>query len=411
MTDTLEILDGGCGTGKTTGIFEWMKYKRGNFLYVTPFVSETKRAMLDLEGLDINVPIEDKNAKTTKTESLLELLMEKRNIACTHSLFKKMTPLHMEAIKGYTIIIDEECDLIEPFSGDYNSQDLQFLIDKNCVKIDYDNLGRIEWISESEKHYYNDKYAHFRNMCNLGMLYCSKSSRDCLTVHLPIELISSSERVILISYRFKYSIMNHFVQMKGLKVIPFTEVKLTNFDKKILQEKIEVIRFKNEKHYTKPTILSTNWYQSVRQEELDDIAKIIYGICKNQKKIKSDVMWTVPSKYVIGVSSNAKKLTVPSYGAMSDDENKLGCFVACSAKAVNEFSDKNMLVHAYNRYPNQILLIYLRDYGFKIDSNEFALSEMIQWVFRSRIRKGESIKICIISKRMRDLFVNWLNEI
>ena len=53
---------------------------------------------------------------------------------------------------------------------------------------------------------------------------------------------------------------------------------------------------------------------------------------------------------------------------------------------------------------------YLQDYGYPISREVFALSEMLQWVWRSRIRKGEKIVLAIASKRMYSLFIDWLNK-
>lgn len=44
-----------------------------------------------------------------------------------------------------------------------------------------------------------------------------------------------------------------------------------------------------------------------------------------------------------------------------------------------------------------------------IDPEVFALSEMLQWVWRSRIRNGQPIKVCILSDRMLRLFQHWLS--
>lgn len=41
--------------------------------------------------------------------------------------------------------------------------------------------------------------------------------------------------------------------------------------------------------------------------------------------------------------------------------------------------------------------------------DDYALSEMIQWVWRSAIRDGKEIWVYIPSRRMRELFQNWLN--
>jgi len=35
---------------------------------------------------------------------------------------------------------------------------------------------------------------------------------------------------------------------------------------------------------------------------------------------------------------------------------------------------------------------------------------MVQWVFRSRIRNGEPVDLCILSKRMKQLFIEWLES-
>ena len=48
------------------------------------------------------------------------------------------------------------------------------------------------------------------------------------------------------------------------------------------------------------------------------------------------------------------------------------------------------------------------DKGVVINEDEWALSELIQWMFRSSIREQKNINIYIPSKRMRDLLMKWL---
>ncbi len=88
------------------------------------------------------------------------------------------------------------------------------------------------------------------------------------------------------------------------------------------------------------------------------------------------------------------------------------CYVACSCRATNDLDNKTTLIHAYNRYPPQTIRAYLEDYGFPIDIDQYALSEMIQWVWRSAIRKkeGGNIQLAILSDRMSDLFKAWLGS-
>ena len=48
--------------------------------------------------------------------------------------------------------------------------------------------------------------------------------------------------------------------------------------------------------------------------------------------------------------------------------------------------------------------------GSKMDLNLYALSEMVQFIWRSRIREGGEVQLYIPSKRMRNLLVRWMND-
>lgn len=48
--------------------------------------------------------------------------------------------------------------------------------------------------------------------------------------------------------------------------------------------------------------------------------------------------------------------------------------------------------------------------NIKLDEDGYALSEMLQFIWRSAIRNGEPIEIYIPSKRMRELLIKYLNN-
>ena len=48
--------------------------------------------------------------------------------------------------------------------------------------------------------------------------------------------------------------------------------------------------------------------------------------------------------------------------------------------------------------------------GVNIDEETWALSELIQWLFRSAIREENEINIYIPSKRIRSLLQEWLEK-
>lgn len=54
---------------------------------------------------------------------------------------------------------------------------------------------------------------------------------------------------------------------------------------------------------------------------------------------------------------------------------------------------------------------YLEQTGLEVDEDAYALSVMLQWIWRSAIRDGGEIWIYVPSRRMRELLENWIKEV
>ena len=80
-------------------------------------------------------------------------------------------------------------------------------------------------------------------------------------------------------------------------------------------------------------------------------------------------------------------------------------------RASNEYRNKKYLAYLVNLYMNVGRVIYYKDHGIEIDQDLYALSTMIQWIWRSAIRDGEEIYIYIPSRRMRELLIKWIDEV
>ena len=78
-------------------------------------------------------------------------------------------------------------------------------------------------------------------------------------------------------------------------------------------------------------------------------------------------------------------------------------------RASNDYKDRTVLAYLCNRYINPVTSNFFTFNNIPINQDMFALSEMLQWIWRSAIRDGKPIKIYIPSKRMRNLLINWLN--
>lgn len=409
----IEVLDQIMGSGKTTGMINWMLDNPDNkYLYVSPMLSEVEER-IPTACVSIGFVFPSTEDHDTKSEHLLKLLKNGENVSFTHSLFQDLSKEHLYWIRvqGYILIIDEEIDFIEPYTGAYNKFDVMALEKKGHVKVDEDNLGRIVWQWDDMEG--QTAYSKMRRLCDLGMLFCTRRNREMMVLHLPIELVTAATRVIVLTYLFEGSVMEAFMKLKKINIKPFNEIKLMKSTEQVKQEASNLIQI-SENRSTKAIknstmTLSSTWYREAgEREDLEQIKKCIRYLYVNNGG-KERFMYTCPKDN----ASKFKKKTksTPNTRTISHpDINVESTFLYCSAKATNDYSHKNVLVHAYNRYCNVPVKSYLQDYGSPISDDAIALSELIQWIWRSSVRNDKPIKIFFLNKRMEKLLREWLSS-
>ena len=80
-------------------------------------------------------------------------------------------------------------------------------------------------------------------------------------------------------------------------------------------------------------------------------------------------------------------------------------------RATNEYKEKIAVAYIANRYFSPFLQNFFRAKGVSVNQDLFALSELVQFLFRSRIREGKEIFVYIPSSRMRNLLEEWINSL
>lgn len=162
--DTVEVLDSIMGSGKTNAIITWIDTNPNvKYIYVSPLLTEIEegaRIHTNLKKVSFEIP---SNESGSKSESFLELLKDGSNVACTHSLYLGMTSEHFNLIAkhGYTVIIDEELDVIESFDK-YSISDLEWLYDNGVVEISEDD-GMVTWVGDRKL--INESHKYFTLLC------------------------------------------------------------------------------------------------------------------------------------------------------------------------------------------------------------------------------------------------------
>lgn len=419
MAETIEILDSIMGSNKTNGVLKWMDNNPNEkYLYISPLLSEVdnnSRLQTDLKYITFEYPETDIDC--SKSDDLLAKLKNNVNIGATHSLYLNMTDEHLKEIesRGYIVVIDEELGVIEAFDR-YSIDDLNYLLEKKDIEISKDD-GMITWVGTNVG--VKNKYRYFYSLCNSKSVYATKRNDTMMVTQLPIRLINCAKRVIIMTYMFDGNILDSFLKLKGVKTKKFIEVETTKVSKSSIKDLIALIPPTDA---VSKVGMSASRYSKCSNDDLKIVADYIRNVCRKNKATTYDVMYTFPKALVKTSRKNGKQIKPKSfieYKLTEDitvgDEVKSittthPCWIHANCRATNKYSFKWCLIHAYDRYPNAVVETYLQDYGCSPKRGVFAISELCQWVWRSRIRNGEKIVLAIASKRMYNLFIKWLND-
>lgn len=405
----VKLVDSRMGSQKTTKILEWMDRNTDKrYIYVTPLLSEIceqdGRVHKELTNIVLEVP-SDKNQ--SKSDSLLAMLKNGDNIACTHSLYLSMTDNHFDELahKGYTIVIDEEVNVINGFDK-YSKFDLEWLITRGDISID-DSDGMVSWVGSRDSIQVGHKYNQFLEYCDAKALYAAKRSDTIMVSQLPIKLFECAREVIVLTYMFKGNVLDSFLKLKGFTVEPFTEIECQPISKKELRDLITIVppSVKTEKYN-----LTSTWWKEADRSQINDVSNYIRTNAKSLGLSGHDVLWTVPKNRAVKTKGNSNKIYVKPRAYNISTVDKSPCFLAASVRATNDYAHKKAMFHCFNRFPLISVSSYLHDYGAPLDNKVFALSEMLQWLWRGCIRENKPMVVAIANKRMYSLFVEWLDS-
>ena len=144
-----------------------------------------------------------------------------------------------------------------------------------------------------------------------------------------------------------------------------------------------------------PYALSVNWYKKNIDTYKNILKNNIYNFFMHYSKTPSNKnLWTTYKDYVPLLKGNGYAKS----------------FLSCNARATNAYMDRTAVAYMCNIFFNPILKDFFLSKGVRIDESNYALSELIQFVFRSAIRNGEKVYFYIPSSRMRNLFYNWTQK-
>jgi hypothetical protein len=405
----INVVDAPCGYGKTSWAIQYMNEMSNDshrFIYVTLFIDEIERVKDAVKNRKFHDPKSIKGE--TKLEDLHRLLGQGNDICTTHALFKMANAETRELIRSnnYTLILDEVMNVIEQVP--LRKNDLDFLFEAEAIEFDdkVDGLRFIKW--KVDKIDMDTKYNDIKHMAlSNNLMYCDNSA---LIWNLPCDLFKLFKDVFILTYLFKGQFQRYYYDLHKIKyrylsvandhqgycLVPYEERQV--HDKTVLSQKISVYEGQLNVVGDKRNALSTSWFEKPTNKDLiATLRKNTYNFLANMCKANKDTaLWTT----VKGNNDKIMNKVKPRSFA--------GCFIAMTMRATNSYKDRFHLAYLINRFMNPIEKKFFEQYGVTVDEDAWALSELIQWVWRSRIRDGLPVSIYIPSKRMRELFQRYL---
>lgn len=395
--NTITVVDARMGRGKSSAAIRYMNRYKGakRFLYITPYLNEVDRIC---EQCDFDQSDSDYMSKSAELKTHIR---HGKNVAATHSLFYLMDEEALELVRAnhYSLIIDESIQVIERLN--VTDKDFALIISQLA---DVGENGVVRWKDKE----YDGRFCDYKELADAGSLRMIDSA--LLNVMNP-DMLRSFDEVFMLTYLFDGQYQKAYLDFFG-------------FDYRIIGVELDEdgYRFSNATDSPPPLdyrslihivetpamnkvgdgkfALSKNWFTRRGYDHPD-----IRALRNNLKKFFQGVpggnhdsrLWT-------SFKDARDKLTDRRTGRFRNN------FLQVSARATNEFRNRTDIAYMANRFVDPNLLKFFSERDIEINSDHFALSEMLQWVWRSAIRDNKPINLYIPSSRMRELLIDWMNS-
>ena len=407
------IYDAIMSSGKTTDAIARMKYYLSigqKFIFVTPFLDEIIRVRtdvgmdnietpisntvyageefaLDVNGfLDLDVVTRKKFDSYNKSEHFLKLVNQGKNIATTHALYTSLSAENKHIFYDYILIIDEAVSPVTAFK--IGLRDQQILHNESLIE----TCDRTSKVLYYDNTYTDDSFKSVLNFCNQDNVFVQGKA---LISYFPIELFIAFKEVQVLTYMFEASIMSSYFKMHDIEYSirknPSEKAMKENFKKNL-----NIYRGnKNQDDSKFDTYLSKNSIKKMSKRQRKSLVDNAINVLRYDFESDSTV--------------NAFTTFKEFHEEMAGKTFKNG-FIAINARATNDYAHIKSMVYIGNRYLTPEIKNFFIDKGTPINEDKWALSELIQWIWRGCIRYNQPMNLYLPSTRMRTLLLEWLES-
>lgn len=349
----------------------------------------------------------------------------------SHELFKLLNDTAIDCIKefDYTLFLDEEIEVVEQFG--ITQDDLKILKEQRLIETD-PTSKRVMWLDSQ----YHGDFERTKREIQQKALY--EVEPNIILWQLPPGIFEAFHQVYIMTFLFRGSMLYLYFQKNGIS-FQYLHVEKDSQGKYYFSQGYEEvseleksrIKFlldvhdgrlntnylpesKKKRDIQEYSGLSSSWHQSRKNKEYINILKrnAMNYIQNYRHAPKNTVMWTTFKPAVNKYENRRMRANCRWSGRISCNECTRPCgvnFVSCNARATNRYADRTTLIYLCNIFPVPPVVQYLsQGTTAEFDADLYALAQLMQWIWRSAIRRGEVVSLYLPSARMRKLLLDWL---
>ena len=399
----ITVLDEPCGTGKTSRMIASLDPVK-NYLIVVPYLSEVDRVIRQADGIDLYQPDESSVPERTKHAHLRQLLEEGKSVVATHALYENAVPVVREGLlEGYHIIIDEVLDAAEVIASKSPQSVQDFYIQTNYLCLEDNGRVRTSWNWLQHGNQAKDTLdARIFSAADHGRLFLESGSN--FITGIPEELLSAGQSLTIMTFMFAGSLLKAYLNKLG---IPYDVKRDPKAELHFKQEARRLIDIRTIPALEKLCLTYTgqgkglqqrnyqsrfgNALKNLRDRELNGLAHKDILITTRQD------LWFRKGDRIANIAGPCgKKSRLFSAN-----------WIANTTRGTNDYSHCSNLLYLYDQHVNPTIARWLSVPAGKF-SEQYALTELIQWVWRSRIRNGKPIILYLPNNRMRRILQSYL---
>jgi hypothetical protein len=401
------ITDLPCGSGKTSKMIRTLKSDK-LYLIVVPLLSEVKRVLDGTSHLDFEEPVKSTKEVGTKWAALLELILQRKSIVTTHQLYSDIGHLAAQGfLKNYNVIIDEVPGVIDVVKSLSRRSVDEFYINSGYLYVSQDGLCTVTSKWDSFFDVVSDtidpsikKYAQARNLfvCKQGTFITALSK----------VLFSGCASVEVLTYKSEGS---YFLKYLDKMNLPY-QLKIDDVLEADFKEKArKLLTFADTKALEE---VNFSYSKQTKYSEQSKETKVVRSGLKNWRArhlkgvpLENVMVTCAEANWRDSKAFKSARLQLRGF-AKTTGLGKVH-WVSNQMRGTNDYSHCSHLVYLYDKHPMPPITQWL-GCSTKEFSDAYGLTELIQWIWRSRIRNGQPITLYIPSPRMKRLLLDWLNS-